>query len=217
MNKNYAKKNRNRRMLCALLLLTLCGCAAEKQKEPQQGPEQEQPLTAERNTIIITGSDGIIGYVNEEFDESVYSFSDFDEMVKSEVEDFSARTGQGGVTVRQCELSEGRLLLSLGYQDKKDYETFNSMIFNYGETVDKVKSQYQLPDELIFVDAHDPGKTITLGELVAKGTYQAVVTEDDSNIRILGKEISYIGEGDTLVSSCEVDTAEDAQLHVILY
>ncbi len=217
MKEHIAKgiKRLNRFAACMLVCLLIFGCGAGEENPRKE--TNEPPLTADTNTIIITQEDGIIGYVNEEFDESLYSFADFEMMVNSEVEDYNSQMGVGGIEIRQCELAEGRILLSLCYQQLEDYEKFNAMTLRCGQTLESVKSEFQIPNDFVFVDAHDPEKTVRLGKLRQEGTYLTVVTDDDSNIRILGCDIQYIGEGDLLVGDCEVQTAEDKELHIIIY
>ncbi len=198
--------------LFAVMMLT--GCAKSGQ-EPQ--PEKEDSFTAAEDTIIVTRENNLIGYICEAFDESRYSFTDFEEMLNAEVEDYNSQMGTGGIEVKECTLADGIAQISLSYADVADYEKFNGVQFSCGQTPEEGARRFALPANLTLVDAHDPTRTITLGELDGGQDYRMLVTDDDSNIRIHGSDIYYIGEGDTLVGDGDVKTADDAALHVIIY
>ncbi len=213
MKKHGNGKRIGRSSALGLLIgLSLFGCAGNGETETR-----EQSLTADTNTVIVTKEDGIIGYVNEDFDVSLYRFEDLEALVVSEVEDYNSSMGGGGIEIRQCELADGRVLLSLRYEQPEDYERFNSVTLGCGKTIAQAREEYGLPDNLVLVDAHDPDNRITLGELDDGEQYSVLVTDDDSNIRIPESEICYLCEGDKLVSGCEAETTAEVKLHVIIY
>ena len=168
-------------VLSAVWMLT--GCA----QSGQGGGEAEKAdsFTADTNTVILTRENGLIGYICEDFDESRYSFTDFEAMLNAEVEDYNAQMGVGGIEIRECTITDVR--------------------------------RFTLPANLTLVDAHDPNRTIALSELDKEQNYRVLITDDDSNIRIHGSTIYYIGEGDILVEDGEVATDSEASLHVIIY
>lgn len=200
-------------MLSAVWMLT--GCAQSGQES--RGSEKTDSFTADTNTVILTRENGLIGYICEEFDESRYNFADFETMLNDEVEDYNAQMGVGGIEIRECTITDGIVRVSLAYKEAEDYEKFNGAQFLCGETPEEGARRFTLPANLTLVDAHDPNRTITLSELDKEQNYRVLITDDDSNIRIHGSTIYYIGEGDTLVEDGEVATDSQASLHVIIY
>lgn len=201
-------------LLMAAMLLTGC---AQSGEPGRQAPEKEDSFTADTDTVILTREGGLIGYICEEFDESRYRFADFETMLNNEVEDYNSQMGVGGIEIRECALADGIARISLSYANVEDYEKFNGVQFLCGQTPEEGARRFTLPADLKLVDAHDPTRTITLGELDAGQNYRILVTDDASNIRIHGSDIYYISEGDVLVGDGDVDTADDAALHVIIY
>lgn len=193
----------------------LTGCA----QSGQGGGETEKAdsFTADINTVILTRENGLVGYICEEFDESRYNFADFEAMLNAEVEDYNAQMGVGGIEIRECSIADGVVRVSLFYKEAEDYEKFNGAQFLCGETPEEGARRFTLPANLPLVDAHDPKRTIALSELDQEQDYRVLITDDDSNIRIHGSTIYYIGEGDTLVGDGEVATDSQASLHVIIY
>lgn len=200
-------------VLSAVWMLT--GCA----QSGQGGGEAEKvdSFTADTNTVILTRENGLIGYICEDFDESRYSFTDFEAMLNAEVEDYNAQMGVGGIEIRECTITDGVVRVSLSYKEAEDYEKFNGAQFFCGETPEEGVRRFTLPANLTLVDAHDPNRTIALSELDKEQNYRVLITDDDSNIRIHGSTIYYIGEGDILVEDGEVATDSEASLHVIIY
>lgn len=198
--------------LLAVMML-LIGCAESKPQEPRK----EDSFTADTDTVILTREGGLIGYICEEFDESRYSFADFEEMLNAEVEDYNSQMGSGGIEIRECTLADGVARISLSYAGADDYEKFNGVQLLFGQTPEEGARRFALPGSLPLIDAHEPARTTTLGELDAEQNYRILVTDDASNIRVHGSDIYYVGEGDMLVGDGDVDTANDAELHVIIY
>lgn len=197
-----------------LTVMMLTGCAKSGQ-EPEV--RKADSFTADTNTVILTRESGVIGYICEEFDESRYSFADLEAMLNAEVEDYNSQMGVGGIEIRECALADGIVRISLSYAEAADYEKFNGAQFLCGQTPEEGTRRFALPANMTLVDAHDPGKSIALGELDKEQNYRILITDDDSNIRIHGSDIYYIGEGDVLVGDGEVATSGDASLHVIIY
>lgn len=202
-------------LLTGMLFLT--GCAESGQSGERQTTKKEDSFTADADTIILTRENGVVGYICEEFDESRYSFTDFETMLNAEVEDYNSQMGTGGIEIKECTLADGVARISLSYAAADDYEKFNGVQLLCGQTPEEGARRFALPANLTLVDAQDPTRTITLGELDAEQDYRILVTDDASNIRIHGSDIYYISEGDTLVGDGDVDTADDAELHVIIY
>ncbi len=194
----------------------LAGCTQTGEQSSGETKKTES-FTADTNTVILTRENGLIGYICEEFDESLYNFADFEKMLNEAVEDYNSQMGVGGIEVRECALSDGLIRISISYAEAEDYEKFNGAQFLYDETPEEGARRFTLPANLPLVDAHDPGNTIALSELDKEKGYRILITDDDSNIRIHGSDIYYIGEGDTLVEDGEVATYGEASLHVIIY
>ena len=197
--------------LLAMMVL-LSGCA-----KTEQSPKKEDSFTADADTVILTKENQLIGYICEEFDEGRYSFENFEKMLNDEVEDYNSQMGVGGIEIKECVLADGIARISLSYAEVEDYEKFNGVQFLCGKTPEEGARQFSLPANFTLVDAHNPEQTITLGELNGEQNYRILITDDESNIRIHGGNIRYIGEGDVMMGDGDVKTADNVTLHVIIY
>lgn len=188
------------------------------------GCRQEETSSADpdTNTIILNEDGSFNAFVRDVFDESLYSFEALQAMVNAKIDDYNARSGEGGVSLLRCEVEDGEIVLSISYATAEDYSRFNSEIFFYGTIREAVEAHYDLT-ALRMVDASDQTREIAREELELMPSSYILITEDSANIRSY-KQVGYLEPGDTLVSAYEVqfaqseeDTEEEFFLHCVIF
>lgn len=193
----------------AMLALTFVGC----------GKAKEQSLTAQTDTIIVKEKGGFVGYIVEPFDEAVYSFDNFKQMVNSEIEDYNSQAGESvtPITLTTCELEEGVVTVSITYDSAQDFAAFNQEIFFCGTVSEALGLEIDYDEismktagkEDLFSAADLLGQEDMAGKTV-------LITNDPSNIRG-ARKIEYLGVGDVLVDDSEADTDDAQMIHIIVF
>ena len=187
-----------RHIRIAVLLMTvigLVGCAKEKEE-----------FTTDTNTIIIHEDGSFVGFISEEFDESLYSYDDLQELTKAEIAKYNEAVGEEAIVLTQSEYADGQVVMSMTYRSAMDYQAFNQEIFFYGTVQEAIGAGYDLTT-LVLEDAADSDTVIDHTGLDGIADQMILITEDASNIRGYEK-VMYLEQGDTLVNKYEVDTKE---------
>ena len=178
---------------------TLVGCSIQKQDD---------------RAGLTLGEDGEVrGVIIDDFDESLYSVSELQEMINSEVSEYNAATGAGRITAEDAVVEDGKVKVVMQYMSTDDYVAFNNRRLELTNLKDALDSNML---NVGFVEAgkNDP---FELEKVDEPNLYTVIITDEPGNLSCPGN-IAYYSGGVSLENKKQVVVSEDMDgLAYIIY
>lgn len=99
-------------------------------------------FSPEVSGVSISKKGTVTEVIREIFDESVYSKTELEEQLTSEVEAYNASAGDECVKQKSLKVKDGVAQLRLSYASVKDYAAFNDVKFYTGDVTGAVQQGY---------------------------------------------------------------------------
>lgn len=192
-----------RRMLCILLLLSICMvmCGCSKKADKVLNAEE-----VETNTIMI-GSDGSIqSAIVESFDKDYYKQDELEAFIKKEIDSYNANAGSDVVVMNSLQIVEGTVRVVFQYKDIASYAQFNNVEAKL-VTMEEAITAGMLPD--LLKTAKD-NQTVAKSEAEKNKKLKVAVISESLNVTVNGN-VKYFSEGallhtDTVQTNGENDS-----------
>jgi len=187
---------------CGLLMMItlLCGCGIGDSKNVETG-------------ITINKDMSVDAVIVSDFDESVYSVTELQEMMESEAAEHNAQNGAGTITPGTASVSEGRVTVTMTYATADDYAVFNDR-FLRAESLENILSG-GAPS--VAIKDIKTGESVDVTTLNNPDKLIMVVTDEPGVIKLPGKAV-YVSDGVETMTKSSVRVSEDMDgLAYIIY
>lgn len=183
-------------LLCTLTLVTLLLTGCNSSFDPSV-------------TSLYIQKDGtLISAVVESFEKDYYSFSEFESMIKKEVDNHNNMFSEPAIDIERLELEDDTLYLLLQFDNADAYEQYSEEYCFLG-TIDEALDE-GLPFDMLFKDAESTEFTTT--EVTEKKDNHVVIVQSEGFIQ-LESTIKYVSNNVEIISEhmAEVMSMDDEE------
>lgn len=160
------------------------------------------------------GKDGRIrAYIVKDFDESLYSVTELEEMINKEVSDYNGAGSDEKVGVESVKCEDSVVTVVMDYESADDYARFNDRRFEMTALDTAVSG------EGIRVSLKDAesGTVTAIGDIEDTGNLFVMITDETGHIAFPGK-VKYFSDGVESVSAKQVNVTDEMDgLAYIIY
>lgn len=191
-------------------ILMFTGCSKE---------EVYVPVTT--NTVEVTESGRVVGYMVESFDKEYYDIKELEAMVRTEIEEYNAEknmlAGNSGTPiivdkVMMAEDGSANVVVALSFLNGAIYTDYMGKELFYGTVQEAVAAGYALDKKLAEVKN---GEVFTGQKLEKNGEKKILILEDTVNVRTNGK-VQYLSTNAQLTKDGFVDCTVNEELKYII-
>lgn len=181
----FVKKVNNLVLLSFITGLFLTGCG-------------ESEVTGETGKVIA--ADGSVkATIVRDFDESLYSVSELEDMMNSEAADYNSSNGAGNVSVVSVECVDNKVTAVMDYKSDRDYSSFNSRYFTR-ESCDEAIANGSLRVSMKDVSSLEG---VDISSITGSDKLDVLVTDEVGYLTLPGK-VRYISDGVEVVTKKQV-------------
>lgn len=150
--------------------------------------KEEEPWVPDSTALQVTQDGHITETIIDRLDESYYSSSELEEMVRSSVKEYAQAHGEGSVSLTEYTSGGADVRIVLEYAAAQDYASFNNVRFYNGSMLGAQMDGYRFETlfQIVAKDGSVSEQRVPSDGPVSHKEYQVLVTDRSHKVEVPG-------------------------------